>query len=78
MNPAWFYFSDPTSIYPAAETSAETGGVEAELSETGSGSHEDEGQLGTPPAFQLFQPFPLLFSCFVHSVVLFFLVPEHL
>ncbi|XP_030257310.1 microtubule-associated protein tau isoform X9 [Sparus aurata] len=29
-----------------AETSAETGGVEAELSETGSGSHEDEGQLG--------------------------------
>lgn len=28
-----------------AETSAETGGVEAELSETGSGSHEDEGQL---------------------------------
>ncbi|XP_036937336.1 microtubule-associated protein tau isoform X4 [Acanthopagrus latus] len=27
------------------ETSAETGGVEAELSETGSGSHEDEGQL---------------------------------
>ncbi|XP_030257317.1 microtubule-associated protein tau isoform X16 [Sparus aurata] len=31
---------------PPAETSAETGGVEAELSETGSGSHEDEGQLG--------------------------------
>ncbi|XP_030257316.1 microtubule-associated protein tau isoform X15 [Sparus aurata] len=30
---------------PPAETSAETGGVEAELSETGSGSHEDEGQL---------------------------------
>lgn len=66
------------SIYPDAETSAETGGVEAELSETGSGSHEDEGQLGTPPAFKLFQPFPLLFSCFVHSVVLVFFVPEHL